>query len=280
MGGLRLALTLFTVAPLRTGRVDRATARTAMALAPLAGALLGLVLALAGLGLVAAGATPLLAGAIMIGLGVLLTRGLHVDGLADTADGLGSYAGPEKALEIMKKSDIGPFGVAAIAVVLLIDTAAATSLLNAHLAATSLLGDHLAATPPLDTHGAATSRFGAHGVALLRTLAAVTAAFAAGRLGATVASRRGLPAARPDGLGALVAGTIGIPTLTLAALATAALAALADPWRGPPAVAAAMTVAWLLTRHAQRRLGGITGDVIGATIELTTMTALIILSTT
>ncbi|WP_433079288.1 adenosylcobinamide-GDP ribazoletransferase [Dactylosporangium sp. CA-052675] len=242
MGGLRLALSLFTVAPVRADRVDRPTARVAMLLAPLAGALLGLVLALLAGGLVRLGAAPLLGGAVLVALGLLLTRGLHVDGLADTADGLGSYAGPERALEIMKKSDIGPFGVAAIAAVLLVDAAAATSLL---------------AWPPF----------------------AVVLAFAAGRLGATVACRRGLPAARTGGLGALVAQTVPGWLLGLVILVTGGLGVLVDPWRGPGAVLAAALVAWALTAHARRRLGGVTGDVIGAAIELSTAAALVVLAT-
>ncbi|WP_433609437.1 adenosylcobinamide-GDP ribazoletransferase [Dactylosporangium sp. CA-139114] len=242
MGGLRLALSLFTVAPVRADRVDRPTARVAMLLAPLAGALLGLVLALLAGGLVRLGAAPLLGGAVLVALGLLLTRGLHVDGLADTADGLGSYAGPERALEIMKKSDIGPFGVAAIAAVLLVDAAAATSL-------------------------------------LARLPFAVVLAFAAGRLGATVACRRGLPAARPGGLGALVAQTVPAWLLGLVMLVTGGLGVLVDPWRGPGAVLAAALVAWALTAHARRRLGGVTGDVIGAAIELSTAAALVVLAT-
>src|SRR5437868_15248192 len=112
--GARLALTTFTVAPVRPGRIDRRTAGIAMSLAPLVGAALGAVLAGAGLGLRWLGAPALVAGAVTVALGVLLTRGLHVDGLADTADGFGSYRGPEGALEIMKKPDVGPFGVAAV----------------------------------------------------------------------------------------------------------------------------------------------------------------------
>nr|BFE65963.1 hypothetical protein GCM10020063_104890 [Dactylosporangium thailandense] len=242
MGGLRLALSLFTVAPVRADRVDRPAARVAMLLAPLAGALLGLVLALLAGGLVRLGAAPLLGGAVLVALGLLLTRGLHIDGLADTADGLGSYAGPERALEIMKKSDIGPFGVAAIAAVLLVDAAAATSLLD-------------------------------------RMPIAVVLAFAAGRLGATVACRRGLPAARPGGLGALVAQTVPGWLLGLVILVTGALGVLVDPWRGPGAVVAAVLVAWTLTAHARRRLGGVTGDVIGAAVELSTAAALVALAT-
>ncbi|GAA3105764.1 hypothetical protein GCM10020254_59560 [Streptomyces goshikiensis] len=53
-----------------------------------------------------------------------LTRGLHLDGLADTADGLGSAKPAEDALRIMKQSDIGPFGVVTLLLVLLIQAAA------------------------------------------------------------------------------------------------------------------------------------------------------------
>ncbi|GAA3451019.1 adenosylcobinamide-GDP ribazoletransferase [Dactylosporangium matsuzakiense] len=242
MGGLRLALSLFTVLPVRADRFDRPTARVAMLLAPLAGGLLGLILALAAGGLVRLGAAPLLGAAVLVALALLLTRGLHIDGLADTADGLGSYADAGKALEIMKKSDIGPFGVAAIAAVLLVDAAAAASLVGA-------------------------------------VSGALVLAFAAGRLGATVACRRGLAAARPEGLGALVADLVPGWALAVVAALLAALGALVDLWRGPLAVVAAVAVAWALTAHARRRLGGLTGDVIGASIELATAAALIVLAT-
>ncbi|MDG6102394.1 adenosylcobinamide-GDP ribazoletransferase [Dactylosporangium aurantiacum] len=248
MGGLRLALTLFTVAPLGVSRVDRGTARTAMAVAPLVGLLLGAVLAAAALGLRAAGASALVAAAATVALSALCTRALHLDGLADTADGLGSYQGSEKALEIMKKSDIGPFGVVAIAAVLLLDASALTSVYS----------------HPWPT-----------------ALALVAAGAAAGRLGATIACRSGLPAARPDGLGALVAETLPRPIVMLITLLVAAAgAALAGPVRGPLAVLLAAGVAWALTLHARRRLGGVTGDVIGACVELATMTAWLVLSTT
>jgi len=231
--GARLALTTLTVLPLRPGRIDRATAGVAMTLAPAVGALLGLALA----GILAllelAGTPNLVAAGVTVAAGALLTRGLHLDGLADTADALGSYRRSEEALEIMKKPDIGPFGVAAIALTLLIQTAAVAAL-----------------TPWV-----------------------LVAAYAAGRLGVTLACRRGVPPARTTGLGALVAGTVPAPVAILLTLAVGAGAAAW--WPGPVAVAAAVAVVLLLLRQATRRFGGITGDVIGASVELATTVTLI-----
>ncbi|TBL27334.1 adenosylcobinamide-GDP ribazoletransferase, partial [Verrucosispora sp. SN26_14.1] len=92
-------------------------------------------------------------------------------------------------------------------------------------------------------------------------------------LGVSLACRRGVPAARPDGLGAMVAGTVGPVTLAVAtaAVALAAVPAVPDrPWQGPLVVLAALAVVAGLLRHVVRRLGGITGDVLGATVELVT----------
>ena len=108
---MRLAFTTLTVLPLRPGRVDRRAAAVAMTIAPLVGALLGLVLAVLLTLLDLAGAPRLVAAGLAVGAGALLTRGLHLDGLADTIDALGSYRRGAEALEIMKKPDIGPFGL-------------------------------------------------------------------------------------------------------------------------------------------------------------------------
>ncbi|MBQ1072892.1 adenosylcobinamide-GDP ribazoletransferase [Micromonospora sp. C31] len=240
--GTRLALTTFTTLPVRAGRIDRAVAGTAMALAPAVGALLGVVLA-GILLLLGEFAPPLVAAAVTVGAGALLTRGLHLDGLADTVDALGSYRRGAAALEIMKKPDVGPFGVVALVVVLLVQTAALAELAGRSWPA---------------------------------VLAAVVAAGAAGRLGVAAACRRGIPAARPEGLGALVAGTVGPVALAAGAVAVAlpALAAVPGrPWQGPLAVAVALAVAVGLLRHVVRRLGGVTGDVLGATVEVVTTLA-------
>ncbi|NUT02308.1 MAG: adenosylcobinamide-GDP ribazoletransferase, partial [Hamadaea sp.] len=76
---LRLALTTFTVVPVRTGVLDRRAAGRAMALAPWLGAALGAVLGAVLVGLREVTAAPI-AGALTVGLAALLTRGLHLDG--------------------------------------------------------------------------------------------------------------------------------------------------------------------------------------------------------
>ncbi|MCW3841413.1 adenosylcobinamide-GDP ribazoletransferase [Micromonospora yasonensis] len=237
--GLRLAATTFTTLPVRAGRIDRDVAGAAMALAPAIGALLGALLA-AVLLLTAMLAPPLVAAGVAVAVGALLTRGLHLDGLADTVDALGSYRRGAAALEIMKKPDVGPFGVVALVVVLLLQAAVLAELAGRGWPA---------------------------------TLAAVVAATAAGRLGVVLACRRGVPAARPEGLGALVAGTVGPVAPVVGTIAVALLAVPAvpgRPWQGPLAVVAALAVAAGLLRHVVRRLGGITGDVLGATVEVVT----------
>ncbi|GAA4581544.1 hypothetical protein GCM10023176_62320 [Micromonospora coerulea] len=101
----------------------------------------------------------------------------------------------------------------------------------------------------------------------------MVAATAVGRLGVEVACRGGVPAARLGGLGALVAGTVGPVALVVGTAAVALLAAPAvpdRPWQGPLAVGTALAVEIGLLRHAVRRLGGVTGDVLGATVEIVT----------
>ncbi len=272
--GLRLALTTFTVLPLRGGRVDRAAAGTAMALAPLVGAGLGAVLAGLGLGLTALG-TPVLVVAVLVVLAEwLLTRGLHVDGLADTVDGLGSYRDRDRALAIMRSPEIGPFAVAAIGVDLLLRVACLAALLA------GVAGDDPFDRPTFDGIVVVTGAPGADSSATGWTvLVALVCVAATGRLAVTFACRPGVPSARPGGLGALVAGAAPLWTALAGLVAVAALAVLAvpdRPWQGPLAVLVALGLAELLRWHAARRLGGITGDVLGALVEVATLGALMV----
>ena len=222
------------MAPLRPGRVDRAAATWAMALAPLVGVVLGTLAAAMLAGLTALSAPPLLAATLTLGGLALATRGLHLDGLADTADGLGCHGPPERALAVMRSPETGPFAVATLVLVLTADAAALAAL-------------------------AATHRW-----------LAVVVAVTAGRVAIAGSCRRGVPAARPDGLGALVAGSLPAPVPAAWALVLAGTAAVAvpgRPWHGPVAVLVALTAAAVLVGHVGRRLGGITGDTLGAACE-------------
>ncbi|MBY6351739.1 adenosylcobinamide-GDP ribazoletransferase [Rhodococcoides corynebacterioides] len=234
---LRLALTWTTVVPLRgPSSVTRDDARRAIAAVPLVGVVLGAVatgiLVLAD----AASLPPVLGGILAVAALALLTRGMHVDGLADTADGLGCYGPPERAREVMKSGGAGPFGVAALAAVGGVQAVA--------------FGDLVA-------RGHA-----------LSVIAAVTVA----RCAVVLACRASIPAATTTGFGALVAATQGrIAVSAWCVVAIAVGAAVAAPWwQGAIAVALALAAATLLVRHCVRRFGGLVGDVLGATIEVTT----------
>ncbi|MFF4826989.1 adenosylcobinamide-GDP ribazoletransferase [Streptomyces sp. NPDC001312] len=250
--GPRFAFGTLTVLPVGVSRWDREAARGGMLCAPLAGLVVGVAAAAVGLLLLLAGAGAPLAAVATVAVPAALTRGLHLDGLADTADGLGSGKPAEDALRIMKQSDIGPFGVITLVFVLLAQVAALTRAYDGSWA-----------------RGA---------------LAAVVSATVA-RLVLTLAARTGVPAARPEGLGAAVAGVVPVPGAIGAALVVAAAAAAAGAFFGAHAcvltalaVVAALAAAELLLRHCTRRFGGVTGDVFGALAETAATTVLVVLA--
>ncbi|MYQ49504.1 adenosylcobinamide-GDP ribazoletransferase [Streptomyces sp. SID4985] len=252
LDGLRFAFGTLTVLPVRVRRWDREAARAGMFCAPVAGLAVGVGAAALGLLLLLLGAGPLLAAVASVAVPAVLTRGLHLDGLADTADGLGSGRPAEDALRIMKQSDIGPFGVITLLLVLLAQVA-----VLAQLYGTSW------------TRGA---------------VAALVSALAA-RLALTLAARAGIPAARPEGLGAAVAGVVPVRGATVAvagcALLAAACGATLGAWgavHAATAVLFALGAAELLLRHCVRRFGGVTGDVFGALAETAATTVLVVLA--
>lgn len=249
VAGARMALGTFTVFPVRAGRLDRRVAGWAMVWAPVLGALLGGLTGAAAVLGTAVGLSAALAAVLAVGLGALLTRGLHLDGLADLADGLGSARPAEGALEVMRRSDIGPFGVITLVVVL-----AAQALALGQLAQASAVA----------------------------ALTGAAVAGAAGRLAVTLACTPSVPPARPEGLGAFVAGTVRLRGALLAAVPVA-LVCLAG-WAHAPefalacalAAAAGLLAAGLVLRRTVRRLGGVTGDVLGALSETAVTTALVV----
>jgi adenosylcobinamide-GDP ribazoletransferase len=257
---LRLALGTFTALPVRPPRVvDRRVARGAMLVAPLAGLLLGGFAAVV-LEAVRLSAGPrlsahsvavnLLAAALAVTVLALSTRAMHLDGLADTADGRGVVGDPLTRLEVMRRPDVGAFGVVAVVLVVLVQVAALT-----------LCG--------VVGHG----------------WVALVTAVVAGRLAATWATVGPVPGARPDGLGAAVAGSVPVPAAALATGGVLALVALLGATDDDATVRLCLTLvvatllglvaAALVVRRAVHDLGGITGDVIGAVVEVSTTTALV-----
>ncbi|MGI9083818.1 MAG: adenosylcobinamide-GDP ribazoletransferase [Aeromicrobium sp.] len=237
----RLAVGTLTAIPvLPPKRIDRDTAGLAMVLAPLAVAPLGIVVGLilwAGREL---GVDPFATGLLAVGALALGSRAFHIDGLADTADGLTASYDREQSLEVMRSGTVGPAGVAAIVIVLLIQAGGLDSL-------------------AFDD----------------RDLVLAGAVVCASRVAVTLTSMRGISAARADGLGATHAGSV--PRLVVVAqwLAVGAALAATSSWAGEPwwrvvvGLAVAAAVVGLLIRRAVRRLGGVTGDIYGAAIEIT-----------
>ena len=244
--GVALAFSWLTVLPVRgPGKIDRAAAARAIAAAPLVGLCLGAVAAGALWGLTTLGMAAALAGLLTVALLALATRGMHIDGLADTVDGLGCYGPPERALKVMRDGGAGPFGVAALVVAI----------------------------------GAQALAFGV--LAEQSRWLAIVLAIALGRVAVVLACRRGAAAATDTGFGALVAGTQPLPSPILWTVALAAVSVWAVPglpWLGPMVVLAVLLATTALTRHCARRFGGLTGDVLGAVIEISTVLAAAALS--
>jgi adenosylcobinamide-GDP ribazoletransferase len=235
---------------LSTARVPAAaSARGVLPWAPLVGLVLGSVATVVGwLGDRYAG--PLVGAVLAVAVLAALTRGLHLDGLADTADGLGPLRGRERALEVMRAGDVGPFGVVTLVLALLLQVACLAQLLAAD-------GGWVALP---------------------------TAAVAA-RLGMARTGLPGTPIAAGSSLGAAVAGTVSRRWLAGAALLTLAVAATAGLLVGPggpeqalglvAAVLAGLGAAEALHARARTRLGGVNGDVMGAMGEVTATVTLL-----
>lgn len=217
-------------------KVSPGVATGALLLAPLAvlplGAVVGLVVWAGGrLDLPALAVAFAALAALAVG-----SRALHLDGLSDVADGLTSSYDRERSLAVMKSGTAGPAGVAALVLVLGAQAAALTTFVS----------------------------FGGE----VRPAVVAGAAVCASRAALWISACTLAPPARPDGLGVTFTRRVPVVVAVLGWAVLAALAALVDPVRGPVSVAAAAVAVAVLTWHAVRRFGGVTGDVFGAGIEV------------
>lgn len=222
------ALSLLTRLPMPAHRFHGARAAWAW---PLVGVLVGGIGALTAMAALWIGLPPGPAAASALAAMALTTGGLHEDGLADTADGLLGGRDRERRLEIMKDSRIGSHGALALLLVILAQWSALTLLLAQPQGWLALIA------------AAALSR---------APMAAIMAA---------------LPSARQNGLSA---GS-GRPKAATALAAVLIALAIALSLGGLPALKAALLAAALsigLARAAQTRIGGQTGDILGASQQL------------
>ena len=222
-----------------------ASARGVLPWAPLVGLLLGGIAT--GIAVLGARLVSPLAGAVLALTALAaLTRGLHLDGLADTADGLGPLRDRERALAVMRQGDVGPFGVAAIVLVLLLQAACTAVLLVAEDGWVAVWAAVVAAR-----------------LAMTRTGLPGTAVAQGSRLGQAVAG-----SVRPGVLAAW-AVVLAVGTLVATGLEPVRAAGVLVP------VVTGLAAAELVLRRARARLGGATGDVMGAMGELTTAVTLL-----
>lgn len=232
-----LAWQLLTRLPAPRGPApDAETSGRSVLFYPLVGLIIGLLLA--ALCLALRTSAPMLQAALMLLAWVLLTGGLHLDGLADSADAwAGSHGDRAEALRIMKDAASGPAGVTAVVLILLIKFAALSVILEKSFWPALLIA------PVLGRAGI---------VWLFLTL----------------------PYVRPGGLGAAHAtylprrAAIAVLIVTAGALPLAGRTAL---W----AMLAAALVMLTLRAMMQRRLGGATGDTLGAGCEVAEVAALV-----
>ncbi|MCR4374994.1 MAG: adenosylcobinamide-GDP ribazoletransferase [Acidobacteria bacterium] len=244
MTALLAAIGLLTRVPISRAFNESEVAR-ATAFYPLVGAAIGsaqvAVLWIAAVALPAetasGGASSVPAGVLavcLVALAVWLTGALHLDGLADTADGFGGGRSREEVLTIMRDPRVGAYGTLAIVLLLLLKVACLDALLERRDATVPLL------------------------------VAPIVARWSMAVLGWW------LPYARADGgLGAVAGGPVAGRGLVIATASAALLLAAISGWEALVFGAIAGSVTLVAGRACRRRIGGFTGDTLGATGELT-----------
>jgi adenosylcobinamide-GDP ribazoletransferase len=204
---------------------------------PAVGALLGLLAGVVFV-LAAAVATPLVAAVAATAVLAVLTGALHLDGLADAADGLFGGGDVPRRLEVMRDSRVGSFGLVAVVLVLLGDVAA------------------LAAMTPV------------------RALIALVIAGAVSRW-ALLVMIAAVPYVRHAGLGVAAGGPHRRFDLGLGSAITV-IPCLLDWRRALASLLVVLLIVVVVGSIARWRIGGATGDVYGATTELSQLGALVV----
>lgn len=236
------AFTLLTVIPVpftrnESGDPGSGPSKFAPLFFPLVGLAIGL--AMAGVFALADLFLPIpLVAALTLAAGVALTGAIHIDGLADFTDGVFGGRSAEDRLRIMKLPDIGAFGLAAVVLVLLVDWAAVSSFSTSNAWVVLALVGLISRTAPL-------------------AVMSMT----------TYVSFQGPGQGPGQGLGQ---GYIGLsrPALAGSVIFAAGIAFVIGGWQALAVAFAGLLMAFAVGAFANKRLGGATGDVYGASVEL------------
>lgn len=244
MRSLLQALGMFTLIPVgAVTELDERLCRRLMLAFPWAGLVVGLAAGATSSIALACGVGDVLAAVLGLAAIEAVTGAMHLDGVADTADGLASRKGREDALALMKKSDIGPMGVATLVLVLFLQAAA-------------LVSDPIGGW---------------------RLVAAIACLPMVGRIAAVHATVAGIPGARPGGFGALFTGITRplaavVDTACVLAVTAAAGWFCSSDLLVTSAFVGAAAISWIIAalwqKHLLARLGGLTGDTFGSLIEV------------
>ena len=232
------ALAFLTLLPLGRLELDERDVARGAPLFPVVGALIGAAVALVGIGLEDT-LTPFLAAGIAVAFEALVTGGIHLDALADASDGLGART-RARALEVMGEGPVGAFGATSLIVDLVLKTGAIAALL---------------ATDDI--------------------LVVVAVAMALGRAAPLVLALA-LPYARSgEGSGRILTDRTSVWSLGGGLALVLVLATALLGLQAVALLAGAAVATLLVAVTGRRRLGGVTGDVLGAGIELATTGSLL-----
>lgn len=241
MTGLVGALVFLTRLPIRTERQLRTS--SSVPWFPFVGALIGAMVGGA-VALAQPWATPTVAAVIGVTLGLLVTGCFHEDGLADVADAFVGGWTREDRLRILKDPRHGTYGVTAIAASLLVRVAAVTSVVA---------------------------------VGPRHAFAACVAAHSIGRMLALAVMVTSRPATG-EGLGHDYVDDIGRTTTVAGAAIGAIVATLAIGWWAGLAIGVGSVLTGVVVRWSTKKVGGFTGDVLGAVEQVVEASTLVVVS--
>ncbi|MBI5080133.1 MAG: adenosylcobinamide-GDP ribazoletransferase [Chloroflexi bacterium] len=242
---LLLAIGFLTTLPVRLKEATMRDVGSAGMWFPIIGFFMGLTLGAVHLVLLQFFA-PLLAATLTVVTWIVMTGGLHLDGLADCCDGLFISALPERRLEIMRDPRLGSFGVIGLVSIIALKIFVVGSI------------DFRSLRGVCD--------FGSLPIILALTIS---------RWLILIVARQ--PQARPTGMGAEFALGITRRTIFIAAIVPLLFVIVGwVAWQVWVAIIAAHAITFFVIRFAHARIGGVTGDVIGFTVELSEIIVLLI----